>query len=293
MTTNNNFYYGNGYTTAAPKRVVMNQMLSKEEIAKLKSQNKSWSLQLTEPEILKEMCSHKDPDTGDFTLMDNGDGTVTCTICGERFSLVNNLSDEQVEDICDDFNDVWQTSKTNYGSMPIQAGRAFYKMGALAKKVPQFYKMGQECRKQWSHSSMVDANRGANAFSQLSMLLNPMAGGFGYGVPAPAVGGYSAPMAGGYGYGVPAPAVGGYGAPMAGGYPAPGTVQPGAVGGYSAPMAGGVPAAGGAVSGPAPQSFNPVGAPAAPAAGAPATDRPVGIVEPPAATGDVAKGFKA
>jgi hypothetical protein len=175
----NNYYYGNGYSSAAPQKTVMNQMLSKEEIAKLKAKNKSWSLQFTEDDVLTEMCSHKDPDTGNICLVDNHDGTVTCSICGETFSLVNDLTDEEVKNICDDFNDVWQTSKTNYGSMPIQAGRAFYKMGALAKKVPQFYKLGQESRKQWNHSSMVEANRGANAFAQLSMLLNPMAGSYG------------------------------------------------------------------------------------------------------------------
>lgn len=261
----NNYYYGNGYSSAAPQKVVMNQMLSKEEIAKLKAKNKSWSLQLTEDEVLTEMCSHKDPDTGNICLVDNHDGTVTCSICGETFSLVNDLTDEEVQNICDDFNDVWQTSKTNYGSMPIQAGRAFYKMGALAKKVPQFYKLGQESRKQWNHSSMVEANRGANAFAQLSMLLNPMAGGYGQmGYPG-AQGGYPG-MAPGM-------------VPPQGGYPgmAPQATAPQ---GY----------AGAPVAGPAPQSFNPTGAPAAPAAG---NDRPVGIVEPAATTGDVAKSFKA
>ena len=280
MMANNNYYYGNGFTSAAPQKVVMNQMLSKEEIAKLKAKNKSWSLQLTEDEVLTEMCSHKDPDTGNICLVDNHDGTVTCSICGETFSLVNDLTDEEVQNICDDFNDVWQTSKTNYGSMPIQAGRAFYKMGALAKKVPQFYKLGQESRKQWNHSSMVEANRGANAFAQLSMLLNPMAGGYsqmGYPGMAPQ-GGYPG-MAPGM---VPQ---GGYpGMTPQGAVPtAPGMTPQGAT-----PMA---PQgyAGGPVAGPAPQSFNPTGAPAAPAA----NDRPVGIVEPAATTGDVAKSFKA
>jgi len=280
MMGNNNFYYGNGFTSAQPQKVVMNQMLSKEEIAKLKSKNKSWSLQLTEDEVLTEMCSHKDPDTGDISIVDNHDGTVTCAICGETFSLVNDLSDEEVQNICDDFNDVWQTSKTNYGSMPIQAGRAFYKMGALAKKVPQFYKLGQESRKQWNHSTMVEANRGANAFAQLSMLLNPMmAGGYGgYPGMAPAAPGM-APGAAPMGYG-PAPT-----APM--GYaPAPG-MAPGAAAPAAAPQ--GYAAA--PVAGPAPQSFNPTGAPVAPAAAG--ADRPVGIVEPAATTADVAKGFKA
>ena len=259
MMANNNYYYGNGFTSAAPQKVVMNQMLSKEEITKLKAKNKSWSLQLTEDEVLTEMCSHKDPDTGNICLVDNHDGTVTCSICGETFSLVNDLTDEEVQNICDDFNDVWQTSKTNYGSMPIQAGRAFYKMGALAKKVPQFYKLGQESRKQWNHSSMVEANRGANAFAQLSMLLNPMAGVYGQmGYPGMAPQG-AVPTAPGM---------------------APQGATPMAPQGY----------AGGPVAGPAPQSFNPTGAPAAPAVG---NDRPVGIVEPAATTGDVAKSFKA
>ena len=281
MMANNNYYYGNGFTSAAPQKVVMNQMLSKEEIAKLKAKNKSWSLQLTEDEVLTEMCSHKDPDTGNICLVDNHDGTVTCSICGETFSLVNDLTDEEVQNICDDFNDVWQTSKTNYGSMPIQAGRAFDKMGALAKKVPQFYKLGQESRKQWNHSSMVEANRGANAFAQLSMLLNPMAGGYGQmGYPGMAPQGGYPGMAPGM---VPQ---GGYpGMTPQGAVPtAPGMAPQGAT-----PMA---PQgyAGGPVAGPAPQSFNPTGAPAAPAAG---NDRPVGIVEPAATTGDVAKSFKA
>ena len=268
----NNYYYGNGFTSAAPQKVVMNQMLSKEEIAKLKAKNKSWSLQLTEDEVLTEMCSHKDPDTGNISIVDNHDGTVTCSICGETFSLVNDLTDEEVQNICDDFNDVWQTSKTNYGSMPIQAGRAFYKMGALAKKVPQFYKLGQESRKQWNHSSMVEANRGANAFAQLSMLLNPMAGAYGQ-----------------MGYAGMAPAM----TPV--GYPAPGVAAPVAGMAYTAPAAPAAAAtqgfAGAPVAGPAPQSFNPTGAPVAPATAG--VDRPVGIVEPAATTGDVGKTFKA
>lgn len=281
----NNYYYGNGFTSAAPQKVVMNQMLSKEEIAKLKSKNKSWSLQLTEDEVLTEMCSHKDPDTGDISIVDNHDGTVTCSICGETFSLVNDLTEEEVQNICDDFNDVWQTSKTNYGSMPIQAGRAFYKMGALAKKVPQFYKLGQESRKQWNHNTMVEANRGANAFAQLSMLLNPMAGGYGAPMGYPGMAPGMAPQAAPMGY----PAAPGMApqAPM--GYPAaPGMtpVAPGAAAPAAAPQG----YAGAPVAGPAPQSFNPTGAPVAPAAG---TDRPVGIVEPAATTADVAKGFKA
>ena len=116
---------------------------------------------------------------------------------------------------------------------------------------------------------MVEANRGANAFAQLSMLLNPMAGAYGQ-----------------MGYAGMAPAM----TPV--GYPAPGVAAPVAGMPYTAPAAAATQGfAGTPVAGPAPQSFNPTGAPVAPATAG--VDRPVGIVEPAATTGDVGKTFKA
>ena len=298
----NNYYGNNGFgvsTMGAQERPVMNQPLTKEEIQKLRYGNKAWSLSVSEEDCLRQMCSHKDPDQGTFSLVDNHDGTCTCSICGERFSMVNDLSDDEVGDVFADANDIFQTAKTNYGAVPTQVGRGFYKLGAFMKKMPEFYHMSQEYRKKWNGLDAVERNRATSDWQRYGMLMNP------YAAMQPA-GGYGAmaqpqmgmPMAGNYGMvqpQAPVQPMGGMqmGAPMGCmTMAAPmGGMQMGAPMG-AAPVMNGAPAA-------AQTGYNAgMPNPAMPVGPAPQVDRPVGVLEPtpvsPAATtADVKKSFKA
>ena len=275
--------YGNnyGYSVQAPtENIIMNQTLTKEEVSKLRNGNKGFRLSVTEDDCLREMCSHKDPETHNVTLVDNGDNTVTCNICGSRFSLVDDLTDDQVQDATDDIYDIIQTAKTNFGPVPIEAGRALYRSFAFIKKIPEFYQVARNYRNKWSRAGYnLDQNRGVGAWANANMLMNPMVSmmpqgmmGMPMGTP---MGGYAQqpPMAAQMNQMSGAPVMGqtvmGQTAPMMHGQPMP-------MGGYNPMMSG------------QPQNI----------------DRPVGIVEPtpqtgpspmaqPAATtADISKSFK-
>lgn len=278
----NNNYFGQGFSTMGmTERPVMNQTLTKEEIQKLRSDNKGWNLSISEEDCLRQMCTHKDPNTGGFSLIDNEDGTCTCTICGERFSMVT-LTDEEVQECFADANDIFQTAKTNYGAIPPKVGRGFYRLGAFMKKMPEFYRMAQEYRKKWAGADDIQRNNAMSDWQKFGMLTNPFATGFGQ------------PQMGGFGQMPQAPMAGNYGmmaaqaqtpmqmpqAPMGYGQAAQAPMQM-----PQAPVMD-VPAA-------AQNGFNT--AMPNPAMGpAPQADRPVGVVEPAApATGDVKKAFKA
>lgn len=264
MYYNNGGNYGfnnNGTMAARPaENIVLTQPLTKDEAKRLQSGNKASILDITEDECLVQMCSHKDPESGNITLIDNHNGTCTCSICGETFSMVPDLTDDEVDVICADYNDVIQTAKTGYGPMPTAVGRSLYRTFAFVKKVPAFYRLAMNYYQKWENmgNHMTEQNRSVGAFQNLSMMMNP-AGMFGAN-PA---------MMGGYGAG--AATMGGN---MYGGA------------GMGANMAGNVTGSyGSAMTAPNPS----MGA-----------DRPIGVVEPPVATGpspmvgtsDVSKAFK-
>lgn len=273
--------YNNGYGYSLhpqQENIIMNQTLTKEEVSKLRNGNKGFRLSVTEDDCLREMCSHKDPETHNMTLVDNHDGTVTCNICGSRFSLVDDLSDEQVQDATDEIYDIIQTAKTNFGPVPIEAGRALYRSFAFIKKIPEFYSVARNYRNKWANAGYnLEQNNGGGAWANANMLMNPM-----YSMMPGQMGGYGAPP---MNMGQP---MGGYAQPQMTPQPnvmpgapvmQPGqTVQGSMMGGYN-PMMGG-------------QAQN--------------VDRPVGIVEPApqagpspmaapstaATTADVSKSFK-
>ena len=93
----------------------------------------------------KETCLHVYPDSGQYSFNVNGDGTVTCAICGETFRPIDDLTDEKVQNICDRFNSVLQMTKANLGScMSKQDVNTIFELNRLAKELLRLHKKGQE-----------------------------------------------------------------------------------------------------------------------------------------------------
>ena len=67
---------------AAPKNT---QPLTPDEQNELKTKAPKFTTQLSRVEILRSWCTHRTPQG--LTLRDNGDGTATCTICGETIEF--------------------------------------------------------------------------------------------------------------------------------------------------------------------------------------------------------------
>lgn len=222
----------------------MSQGLTAQEIAELRKNAAEFTLKPTPREILASRCTHRM--NGEPTLIDNNDGSVTCTICGETFNLIDKVED--AEEITAAFISLLQSIKSYYLDMPEDYIKELFQPMPILKKMPKLFEVALKDFHRYNRENDIYQNGGGRfAFNTLQAIgASPMGAGFGYPQPQPQYGmnqQYGAPM-GGYPQpqqqgGFPGfnPAMNGqyqqqqYGAPMGGGYqPQPGypPVQPGA-----------------------------------------------------------------
>lgn len=181
MYNNNQYGYGNnfggyyGYAQQPQQKRTLHQTLSKEEVNHLRAKgDKQFNLMVTDDDRLRSICNHKDPDTNNIALVRNNDGTYTCSICGERFSVLTDIDMQQAEDIALNYNDLVQTAKTFYDGIPTDVGRELYQTFAFIKKMPQFWEVSMDyADKLNGGQNLLDRNGAGNAFASLSMLTNP------------------------------------------------------------------------------------------------------------------------
>ena len=138
----------NGYSYVQQPRTLdksqMRNVITAEEQDKLRKNKQEFSGKLSEEEYLRALCTHKDVRNGNIALKHNDDGSVTCAICGENFRVVDtsegDITMEDIEATCSNFNDIFQTIKLIYGAIPEDVGRQLYVISGFIKKVPMFYK---------------------------------------------------------------------------------------------------------------------------------------------------------
>lgn len=138
----------NGYGYVQQPRTLdksqMRNVITAEEQDKLRKNKQEFSGKLSEEEYLRALCTHKDVRNGNIALKHNDDGSVTCAICGENFRVVDttegDITMEDIEATCSNFNDIFQTIKLIYGAIPEDVGRQLYVISGFIKKVPMFYK---------------------------------------------------------------------------------------------------------------------------------------------------------
>lgn len=174
---NNNFYNWQNpgmmnYGYAKPKLPEPTNPLSNEEMALLKQKAPQFSLAVSQVDQLQAICTHRNQN-GD-TLVQNADGSVTCTICGKTFTPVN--ADQQtVEQIFKSVVDVLETMKIMYMDIPNDVTKGYFQMIPYLEKGPQLYKIASDHYSRYGNSSVMskDYNNGGNAFALYSALMNP------------------------------------------------------------------------------------------------------------------------
>ena len=205
QTNANPYNYGAGaFTQYAPetKPVVMNQVLTADEVAFLKKTKPAFGGKMSKEEYLRALCCHKEENKtgGNYTLThDEKTDLHTCSICGESFHLLDLYTYDmsQIENICNDFNDLFQTIKTFYGAVPTDAGREIYVIGGLIKRFPQMYKVAAEYFKSTNQdgTGLARANMGGMHNSVQAMFSSLFGNPTFAGSPMGATGGWGAPQA--------------------------------------------------------------------------------------------------
>lgn len=149
--------------------------LTPEQIAKLRNNGGGFSLKVDQIDLDRAICTHRDPQTHQHTLVQNNDGTVTCTICGSTFTPCDNSTKEDVEKATNLLVDILQTAKMLYLDMPDAVCADFFQMIPFIKKTPQLYQIAVDNMRQYDTPAMQNGY-GSNAFGMLGMITNPMQG---------------------------------------------------------------------------------------------------------------------
>lgn len=208
----NNTMYPNGYAMpmggypqpAAQQTGGNTNWLSPDKIARLKKDNAQFSLSVSDEELLRGQCNHYNPDKSS-ALVENPDGSYTCSICGTTFNAHAGTT-EDVKNAVQLVLDYMNTCKTSYLSLSADAALTYFQIIPFLEKFPALYDLAIKDYAKHNNINPMQSQNGMNTFAMYANLVNsPM-----YAQPG-MMGGV--PMAGGYpqqpyGY---AP---GYGAPV-------------------------------------------------------------------------------
>ena len=163
------------------------QPLNPEQINHLKSHNDVFKIEVTQDDILRSMCTHKE--NGCSTLVQEGVNEATgnpvlrCTICGETFELMD-LPKEKVQESVDNIINLLQSSKTMYLDISKPLAEQYYQLIPLLKLFPELY--DKSVKNFMTYENAYNAYQpqysvsGGNAFAMMNgMLANPYAAVYG------------------------------------------------------------------------------------------------------------------
>ena len=163
--------FGAGVTYQQMPQAKMTQPLSKEDINELRRKSSGFTLQIPEIEFKRAQCTHKE--NGQIVLMDNNDGTVTCSICQETFRVVD-YSPEEAELVVQNFADLFQTIKTYYVNIPEVYITAIADILPIVKQMDELYKIALADFKRHEGGMANLGQRGQmGGFNLLNGILSP------------------------------------------------------------------------------------------------------------------------
>lgn len=194
----NNFYnpgYMGGAMYGQPvKRAQMTNPLSPEERELLKVDT-SFKLEVSPQDMARAKCTHRHPDKGEFAIVPNADGTVTCSICHTTFDP-NIVNEQYVEETVNGMNNILETCKLLALDLNPEIITGYYQMIPFIKKAPQMFKLANQTFEKYNgNAAQVPYQNGMNYFGMMNMMTAPSVPMGGYGMPMQA----PTPM---YGYGM-------------------------------------------------------------------------------------------
>ncbi len=174
----NPYMMGGGQYQPVPQ-ARMTQPLTVEQIKLLRNQTPAFTLDVSEEDMLRSRCTHKTLD-GKFAIIHNNDaeGTVTCSICGAQFSLME-APKESAEAAVRLIVDLLQSIKTYYVDMPDSVAIQFFQMIPFIEKVPKLYEIALNNFNKYNETGMGNQSPNMYGFNMLGAITSPMA----YGMP--------------------------------------------------------------------------------------------------------------
>lgn len=198
MINPNNPYGANyGYSYGVQRPQARNtQPLTPEQIAKLRQNSNAFDMKVEPEDLWRAACTHKEKN-GQSALIQNADGSYTCTICHEKFEM-SEKTPKEVQDATDLIINILQTIKTIYLDAPEELIKQYMQLIAILKKLPQLWDRAISNFSMYDDTTIPSINPMSPAYSGFAALNSLMAApyaAYGNGYMAPAYPAAPAPMA--------------------------------------------------------------------------------------------------
>ena len=178
MGMQNGVYPGTTGAMPGPNKVSNN--LTPEEINFLRQDKEKFNLGISNRDHLIAICNHH-TENGESALRNNIDGTAHCTICGEDFTLLDNLDDtENIAAGIKHFIDILQNIKYINNSIPKEASSEYFNIIPLMKKIPTLANISNKEVLRRAGSVLFQNGQGVNGVNMFNNL-NAMFGGATFG----------------------------------------------------------------------------------------------------------------
>ena len=156
-----------------------NNFLSADEIKMLQQKGDHFSLSLTQEELLRGICNHRNAEgTADTLVFDPLTGEARCVICGYKFRPIE--SETSLEDIKLDVSrivDILQTIKLMYIDLPEEAAKQYFPIIPLIEKIPQLFEFAAKNMNKHEANTWMYNNRNMGAISMFNNLQNMFGSG--------------------------------------------------------------------------------------------------------------------
>lgn len=151
--------------------------LTNEEIAKLMQKENQFTLQVTETEKLRAICTHRTQDGMGDTIVEDQAGECRCYICNYAFRpLAPDTSIEVLEESIANVIDILQTIKLLYINMPPEAAREYFMIIPLIEKIPKLFEYA--CKDYAKHANFNSYSYNNRNMSTMNLFNMVMGGGF-------------------------------------------------------------------------------------------------------------------
>lgn len=180
-----------GYTMQPQQPIQLTNPLTKAQLELLKQKGDKLTLTLSELDIAKAICTHKDGNKISLVRLDpTNPDRVTCRVCGETFDLTNG-DHAAVEAACELMTNIIQTIKTYWLDVPADVAQNLYTILPLIQRMPKIYDVAQKNFQQVENVNRMNEVNQPMGFNMFQQLMSPT---MGMGMPMNGYYGYQQPM---------------------------------------------------------------------------------------------------
>lgn len=143
---NENYYpygtsFGSAYPTQPAPQPMYTQPLTKEEQNELQKKSVPFTTQIDRLDLLRSYCTHRSGK--DTALMQNQDGSFTCSICGATMTL-DDYTEHEVTEISEKFNNVINNIKVKFYDIPVDIVKEICQIMPYVERMPKLFKLAND-----------------------------------------------------------------------------------------------------------------------------------------------------